>query len=54
MFWQMGRVWVTSPNIYPFLRLKMKENVHNLEILEQLSEAKSNVKMQKSIFLIHP
>jgi ankyrin repeat protein len=45
-------VLVLKMGIYLFIYVKMKENIHILEILKQISEVKSNVKMKKSKCLI--
>jgi hypothetical protein len=41
-------------NGYLFIYVKMKENIHILEILKQISKLKSNVKMKKSKVFDHP
>jgi ribosomal protein S2 len=55
----MGRVWVPhisflEPKKYVFIYLKMKDNIHILKILKQLSKVNSNFKMEKSKFFIQP
>jgi len=43
---------VLVKNGYLFTYVKMKENIHILENLKQISEVKSNVRMKKSKCLI--